>query len=97
MSRIGSVDVPFEIAHRQPGERVSESPCGRHELFSGYPDVMSTRKAAEALDTNERTLREMARDGRIRSVRIGRVYKFTKTALLSFVERGCSDDGRRSQ
>ena len=57
-------------------------------MFSGYPDVMSTAQAADALGASQCWLREAAARGEVKSFHVGRLLKFSKAALIEFIERG---------
>ncbi|WP_165443475.1 helix-turn-helix domain-containing protein [Olsenella sp. Marseille-P4559] len=54
--------------------------------FASYPDMNSTSQAAEALGTNEKTLRELIRRSDLFAVRMGRVFRIPKQSLIDFSE-----------
>lgn len=49
-------------------------------------DVVDARAVAEYLDLSVETIQGYARDGRLRSVRCGRKYRFKKEWILDFLE-----------
>ena len=55
------------------------------QMLAGYPDVMSSAQAAQALGTNAITLRKLIGEGKLRAVRLGRVWRISKTAILEFL------------
>lgn len=57
-------------------------------LFNESPDVLTCKEAAKALRTNEKTLREYAREGIVLGFKVGKVWRFTKRSLVEFVEKG---------
>ena len=61
-------------------------------ILSDFPDVMRTETAAKALDCCPKTVQTLARTGQLKSVRVGRALRFTKLALLEFLENGGSRD-----
>jgi excisionase family DNA binding protein len=63
-----------------------------HTPFEGLPDVLKTAQAADALQVDPKTIREMIRRGELRAVRCGRLIRIPKSALVEFVE-GARLDG----
>ena len=66
----------------------SNSPA---RMFESFPEVMTCAQASKALNCCSKTLRETARRGEIEHFRIGNNYRFTKSALIAFVEGGALD------
>ena len=67
----------------EPGDRRTED-----QPFSEWPEVLTTREAAEALRTCEKTLRALALRGEIQGIRVGRSWRFPRSALIAFIARG---------
>jgi len=67
-------------------------PAADFELWSDYPDVMTAKQAAEALQVSMPTIRRLIASRALRIVHIGRAVRITKTALLEFIE-GSEDIG----
>ena len=63
-------------------------PAADFELWSDYPDVMSARQAADALQVSMPTIRRLIASQALRVVRIGRAVRITKTALLDYIGEG---------
>jgi len=59
------------------------------------PDVLTVEQAAEYLQLNPETVRRAARRGRIPAARIGRRWRFRKTALDRWLAAGGSDYERQ--
>lgn len=55
---------------------------------SRVPDILDAHDAAELLRVCEKTVLKLARDGEIPAVRIGRQWRFSRSALTAYVERG---------
>ena len=54
--------------------------------------MLKTAQAADALQVDPKTIREMIRRGELRAVRCGRLIRIPKSALVEFVE-GARLDG----
>lgn len=78
---MGGVD--HESLRRVPDASIIPRP---HAPFEGLPDVLKTVQAAEALQVDPKTIREMIRRGELRAVRCGRLIRIPKSALVEFVE-----------
>ena len=55
-------------------------------LFRGYPDVLSVKDLQRALGIGKAAAYGLLENRCIASIRIGRVYKIPKTALLKYFE-----------
>lgn len=56
------------------------------------PDVMSAEEAAEFLGVTAATVRKQAREGRLPGRKIGREWRFSREALLRWLEGADSGD-----
>lgn len=61
--------------------------------FSQYPDMLNSKQTAEALGVCEKTVRGLVRDGELFAVRVGRVWRVPKSALIAFSEGRPADGG----
>ena len=59
------------------------------EMFTSFPDVMSTAQTAEALGCSDKSVRTLIRKGELRAIHIGRVLRVSKAELVRF----CSSEG----
>ena len=50
--------------------------------------IMTTRELAKYLKLHEITISKLCREGKIPSVRIGRVWRFDKEAIDQWIARG---------
>jgi excisionase family DNA binding protein len=57
------------------------------QLFRGYPDVLAVKDLQRALGIGKAAAYGLLENRSIASVRIGRIYKIPKTALISYVQR----------
>jgi DNA ligase (NAD+) len=55
-------------------------------LFRGYPDILSVKDLQRALGVGKAAAYGLLENKSISSIRIGRVYKIPKTALINYVE-----------
>ena len=58
--------------------------------------AFTSREAAEMLAVSERTLWQLTRDGKVRARRFGRLVRYYKPDLISFMEQE-DDDGQHQQ
>jgi excisionase family DNA binding protein len=56
------------------------------QIFRGYPDVLTVKDLQRALGIGKATAYGLLEDKSIASIRIGRVYKIPKTALINYVQ-----------
>lgn len=54
--------------------------------FATYPDMCTSRQAAQALNSNEKTVRQLIDSGELFAVRLGRVWRVPKQSLIDFSE-----------
>jgi excisionase family DNA binding protein len=57
-------------------------------------EIMNSREAAEFLRVNPETVIREARAGRLPGRRIGKEWRFSRTALLEWLARGPDDEDR---
>ena len=55
--------------------------------FEELPDVLTPEECASYLGLNVRTVREYAREGKLRAARFGRYYRIKKQWLADFMVR----------
>ncbi len=60
-------------------------------MFENYNDVLTIDELSKALRLSRRSVMRLLADGKIPYRKIGRVYRVSKNALLSYVE-SVSDD-----
>ena len=53
--------------------------------FAEYPDILKTAQAAQALQVDEKTVRELIKRGELYAVRVGRVIRVPKKSLIDFI------------
>lgn len=72
---------------------VDTPPANGFQMWGDYPDCMSAKQAAEALQVSMPTMRRLIASQALRVVRIGRAVRITKAALLEYVNEGSEDIG----
>lgn len=65
------------MARRTPAER---------EPSGDVPPIMNVRQAAKLLGLSPYTVREFARDGKIPAKKVGRAWRFSRDALIRWLE-----------
>ena len=53
-----------------------------------FEPLIDTEQAARLLGIHPKTLQQMARDGRIPSIRVGRFWRFRRSELDSWIRSG---------
>ena len=61
------------------------------ELFRDYPDMMTRKQAAEALQVDPKTVSRLIDRGELRAIHIGRNVRIPKTYLLEYVQGGANE------
>jgi excisionase family DNA binding protein len=56
-------------------------------IFRGYPDVLTVKDLQKALGIGKAAAYGLLEDRSIASIRIGRVYKIPKTALINYIQQ----------
>ena len=51
-----------------------------------YPDVLSLKEVAQYVHVSKDTIRNECLKGKLKHLRIGRLYKITKENLIEFLE-----------
>lgn len=55
-------------------------------MFENYPDVVSVKQMQEMLCISKNVAYSLIKDGRISTVKIGRVYKIPKKNIVKFID-----------
>lgn len=69
-------------------------------MFPGYPDALTPRQVQEMLGVGQRMTYRLLREGKIPSVRMGRLYRVPKSAVIDYLYSGeksagaCPEGGR---
>ena len=58
----------------------------RYTNYAQLPLILTVKEVAEVLGLGRNTVYELVRQGRIRSIRIGRQIKVPKSALVEFLK-----------
>jgi excisionase family DNA binding protein len=66
----------------QVHDSTNESPLGNYPLF-GTPE-----QAAAVLQCSVNKIRQMCREGRLPSFKVGRLIRIARTGLLTFIDNG---------
>ena len=61
-------------------------------LFSNLPEVLTAQQVATALSVCDKHVRELARQGDLVGFRAGRCHRFTRQALIDFVQKGGTNE-----
>lgn len=54
-------------------------------MFRHYPDALTPRQVQEMLGIGQRTAYNLLRQGKIQSVRMGRLYRVPKAAVIDYL------------
>ena len=54
-------------------------------MFRSYPDVLTPCQVQEMLGVGQRMTYRLLQNGRIQSVRAGRLYRIPKTAVIDYL------------
>jgi len=58
-------------------------------MFRHYPDALTPRQVQEMLGVGQRMTYGLLRQGKIQNVRMGRLYRIPKTAVIDYL---CSEE-----
>lgn len=76
-----------------------EAPAPAHpfegfSILSGFPDVGTVDDVASALKLKPGAVRQLCRQGTIRALKIGNLWRIPRAWLIDFIERGQSNAGQ---
>lgn len=54
-------------------------------MFESYPDIVSVKQMQEMLCVSKNVAYDLIKDGRIGTIKIGRVYRIPKKNIVKFV------------
>ncbi len=54
-------------------------------MFRHYPDALTPRQVQEMLGIGQRMAYDLLREGKIQSVRMGRLYRVPKSAVIDYL------------
>ena len=57
-------------------------------LVAGYPALLDTEEIGAILKVRQATVRELLRQGKLRSLRVGKQYRVAKIWLVEFINNG---------
>lgn len=60
-------------------------------MFLHYPDALTPRQVQEMLGVGQRMTYSLLREGKIQSVRMGRLYRVPKSAVIDYLYSGEQD------
>lgn len=58
----------------------------QYKNLQEYPDVLNPQLVAKYLNVSKDSVRKLCVDGKLKHVRIGRLYKITKLNLVEFLQ-----------
>ena len=58
----------------------------KYRDLEAYPDVLNLKDVANYCRISKDSVRKACRDGKLKHIRIGRLYKITKENLINFLE-----------
>lgn len=62
-------------------------------MVTAYAIAVDVKTAAELLDVHPETVRALIRDGKLRSVRVGRLVRIPREALTEFLSGEIAEGG----
>ena len=65
----------------------------RERMFREYPDVLTPQQVQEMLGVGQRMAYQLLREGRIQNVRMGRLYRIPKAAVIDYLYSGKAIEG----
>ena len=65
----------------------------RERMFREYPDVLTPQQVQEMLGVGQRMAYQLLREGRIQNVRMGRLYRIPKAAVIDYLYSGKAVEG----
>lgn len=63
---------------------------GREKMFRDYPDVLTPQQVQEMLGVGQRLTYQLLREGKIQNVRMGKLYRVPKAAVIDYLYSGKS-------
>lgn len=61
---------------------------GREKMFRDYPDVLTPQQVQEMLGVGQRMAYQLLREGKIQNVRMGKLYRIPKAAVIDYLYSG---------
>ena len=55
-------------------------------MLKSYPDILNIHELCEVLQISTKTGYKLLREGKISSVKVGRIYRIPKVSLLSYMK-----------
>ena len=65
----------------------------RERMFLEYPDVLTPQQVQEMLGVGQRMAYQLLREGKIQNVRMGRLYRVPKAAVIDYLYSGKVAEG----
>lgn len=65
----------------------------RERMFREYPDVLTPQQVQEMLGVGQRMAYQLLREGKIQNVRMGRLYRVPKAAVIDYLYSGKAAEG----
>lgn len=56
-------------------------------MFRGYPDVVTVEQLCQMLNIGRNSAYALVREGKIRSIRVGRSYRIPKRNVITYLEQ----------
>lgn len=56
-------------------------------MFNDYPDLMSAEEACELLRVGHNTVYQLLNTGKLKGIRIGRIWKISKQSVIEFIQK----------
>ncbi len=63
---------------------------GREKMFRDYPDVLTPQQVQEMLGVGQGMAYQLLREGKIQNVRMGKLYRVPKSAVIDYLYSGKS-------
>lgn len=60
-------------------------------MFRDYPDALTPRQVQEMLGVGQRLAYTLLRDGKIPSIRMGKLYRVPKVAVINYLCRNAEN------
>lgn len=60
----------------------------REKMFRDYPDVLTPQQVQEILGVGQRLAYQLLREGKIQNVRMGKLYRVPKAAVIDYLYSG---------
>ena len=57
-----------------------------HEVFMEYPDVLDVYQVSKLLNVSTKTVYKLIKDGSLTSLKVGRVFRIPKVAVMRYVK-----------